>query len=147
MGTPKRPPPIADFYDEYFAVLDIAAEFYLETIDRVFQRELLAQGEFTWRGQLVEPAAIRRTALLTVEGEKDDVCGVGQTLAAQDLCTGIKPAKKTPSPPGRRRPLRRLQREPLGAPDLPDRAQLHSGQSVTPPAQRRSAAGAARWLA
>jgi polyhydroxyalkanoate depolymerase len=85
---------IADFYDEYFAVLDIAAEFYLETIDRVFQRELLAQGQFTWRGQLVEPAAIRRTALLTVEGEKDDVCGVGQTLAAQDLCTGIKPAKK-----------------------------------------------------
>ena len=85
---------IADFYDEYFAVLDIAAEFYLETIDRVFQRELLAQGQFTWRGRLVEPAAIRRTALLTVEGEKDDVCGVGQTLAAQDLCTGIKPAKK-----------------------------------------------------
>jgi poly(3-hydroxybutyrate) depolymerase len=85
---------IADFYDEYFAVLDIAAEFYLETIDRVFQREQLAQGEFTWRGQLVEPAAIRRTALLTVEGEKDDVCGVGQTLAAQDLCPGIKPAKK-----------------------------------------------------
>jgi poly(3-hydroxybutyrate) depolymerase len=85
---------IADFYDEYFAVLDIAAEFYLETIDRVFQRELLARGEMTWRGQPVELAAIRRTALLTVEGEKDDVCGVGQTLAAQDLCTGIKPGKK-----------------------------------------------------
>jgi polyhydroxyalkanoate depolymerase len=85
---------IADFYDEYFAVLDIAAEFYLETIDRVFQRELLAQGQLTWRGQLVEPAAIRRTALLTVEGEKDDICGVGQTLAAQDLCSGIKPGKK-----------------------------------------------------
>jgi poly(3-hydroxybutyrate) depolymerase len=85
---------IADFYDEYFAVLDIAAEFYLETIDRVFQRELLARGELTWRGQPVELAAIRRTALLTVEGEKDDVCGVGQTLAAQDLCTGIKPGKK-----------------------------------------------------
>jgi poly(3-hydroxybutyrate) depolymerase len=85
---------ISGFYDEYFAVLDIAAEFYLETIDRVFQRELLAQGQLTWRGQLVEPAAIRRTALLTVEGEKDDICGVGQTLAAQDLCTGIKPGKK-----------------------------------------------------
>jgi len=85
---------IADFYDEYFAVLDIAAEFYLETIDRVFQREQLAQGQFTWRGQLVEPAAIRKTALLTVEGEKDDVCGVGQTLAAQNLCTGVKPSKK-----------------------------------------------------
>jgi poly(3-hydroxybutyrate) depolymerase len=85
---------IADFYDEYFAVLDIAAEFYLETIDRVFQRDLLPQGKLTWQGQPVELAAIRRTALLTVEGERDDICGVGQTLAAQDLCTGIKPAKK-----------------------------------------------------
>jgi poly(3-hydroxybutyrate) depolymerase len=93
-GDAEEAAQIADFYDEYFAVLDIAAEFYLETIDRVFQRELLAQGEFTWRGQLVEPGAIRRTALLTVEGEKDDVCGVGQTLAAQELCTGIKPGKK-----------------------------------------------------
>ena len=85
---------IKDFYDEYFAVLDMPAEFYLETIDRIFQRELLAQGEMTWRWQLVEPAAIRRTALLTIEGEKDDVCGVGQTLAAQQLCTSIKPSKK-----------------------------------------------------
>ena len=85
---------IAEFYDEYFAVLDMPAEFYLETIDRVFQRELLAKGELTWRGRPVDPGAIRRTALLTVEGEKDDVCGVGQTLAAQDLCTGIKPSKK-----------------------------------------------------
>jgi polyhydroxyalkanoate depolymerase len=85
---------IKDFYDEYFAVLDMPAEFYLETIDRVFQRELLAQGQMTWRGQMVEPAAIRRTALLTVEGEKDDVCGVGQTLAAQELCISIKPSKK-----------------------------------------------------
>jgi poly(3-hydroxybutyrate) depolymerase len=85
---------IADFYDEYFAVLDMPAEFYLDTIDRVFQRELLAQGQLTWRGQPVDPGAIRRTALLTVEGEKDDVCGVGQTLAAQELCTGIKPRKK-----------------------------------------------------
>ena len=85
---------IKDFYDEYFAVLDMPAEFYLDTIDRVFQRELLAQGQMTWRGQPVDPAAIRRTALLTVEGEKDDVCGVGQTMAAQQLCTGIKPAKK-----------------------------------------------------
>jgi poly(3-hydroxybutyrate) depolymerase len=85
---------IEDFYDEYFAVLDMPAEFYLQTIDAVFQRELLAQGLLTWRGQPVEPAAIRRTALLTVEGEKDDVCGVGQTMAAQQLCTGIKPSKR-----------------------------------------------------
>ena len=85
---------VKDFYDEYFAVLDMPAEFYLETIDAVFQRELLAQGAMTWRGQPVEPGAIKRTALLTVEGEKDDVCGVGQTLAAQQLCSSIKPAKK-----------------------------------------------------
>jgi polyhydroxyalkanoate depolymerase len=85
---------VMDFYDEYFAVLDMPAEFYLETIDAVFQRELLPQGTLTWRGQPVEPAAIKRTALLTVEGEKDDVCGVGQTLAAQDLCSSIKPSKK-----------------------------------------------------
>jgi polyhydroxyalkanoate depolymerase len=85
---------IKDFYDEYFAVLDMPAEFYLETIDRVFQRELLAQGQLTWRGQPVEPEAIKRTGLLTVEGEKDDVCGVGQTLAAQQLCSSIKPSKK-----------------------------------------------------
>ena len=70
------------------------AEFYLETVDAVFQRELLARGELTWRGQPVDPAAISRTALLTVEGEKDDICGVGQTMAAQDLCSGIKPVKK-----------------------------------------------------
>jgi poly(3-hydroxybutyrate) depolymerase len=85
---------IRDFYDDYFAVLDMPAEFYLDTIDRVFQRELLPQGKMTWRGETVDPGAIRRTALLTVEGERDDICGVGQTLAAQQLCTGIKPSKK-----------------------------------------------------
>jgi polyhydroxyalkanoate depolymerase len=85
---------IEEFYDEYFAVLDMPAEFYLQTIDRVFQRELLAQGALTWRDQPVEPAAIRRTGLLTIEGERDDVCGVGQTMAAQALCTGIRPSKK-----------------------------------------------------
>ena len=85
---------IEDFYDEYFAVLDMPAEFYLQTIDAVFQRELLAQGQLTWRGQPVEPALIRRTALLTVEGEKDDVCGVGQTMAAHQLCPNIKPSKR-----------------------------------------------------
>jgi polyhydroxyalkanoate depolymerase len=85
---------IEDFYDEYFAVLDMPAEFYLETIDRVFQRELLAQGALTWRDQLVDPRAIRRTGLLTIEGERDDVCGVGQTLAAQDLCSSIRPSRK-----------------------------------------------------
>jgi polyhydroxyalkanoate depolymerase len=85
---------IKSFYDEYFAVLDLPAEFYLETIDIVFQRALLARGELTHRGRKVEPRAIRRTALLTVEGERDDICGFGQTAAAHDLCTGLKPYMK-----------------------------------------------------
>lgn len=82
------------FYDEYFSVLDLTAEFYLETVSLVFQKHVLPRGELTWHGEKVEPAAIRKTALLTVEGERDDICSVGQTLAAQDLCTGIRPYKK-----------------------------------------------------
>jgi polyhydroxyalkanoate depolymerase len=82
------------FYDEYVAVLDLTAEFYLETVRLVFQDYALAAGTLTFRGGKVEPRAIRRTALFTVEGEKDDICAVGQTLAAQDLCSGIKPFRK-----------------------------------------------------
>ena len=82
------------FYDEYFAVLDLTAEFYLETIAAIFQDHLLARGEFTWRGRPVDPAAITRTALLTVEGERDDICGVGQTAAAHDLCTSLTPYRR-----------------------------------------------------
>lgn len=85
---------IRDFYSEYFAVLDMTAEFYLETIDRVFQRMQLSKGEFTHRGRLVKPSAIRHTALLTVEGEKDDVCAVGQTAAAHNLCSSLRPHLK-----------------------------------------------------
>lgn len=80
-----------DFYREYFAVADLPAEFYLETVERVFQRYDLPRGELTFRGRKVNPAAIRRTALLTVEGERDDICSIGQTMAAQDLCTGLRP--------------------------------------------------------
>ena len=82
------------FYDEYLAVMDLPAEFYLETVQRVFQDYDLPQGRLTWRGETVKPGAIRRTALLTVEGELDDICAVGQTVAAQELCTGIRPAMK-----------------------------------------------------
>jgi polyhydroxyalkanoate depolymerase len=85
---------IMSFYDEYFAVLDLAAEFYLETVDIVFQQALLAKGELTYRGRSVNPGAIRRTALLTVEGERDDICSVGQTAAAHDLCKGLRPHLK-----------------------------------------------------
>ncbi len=83
------------FYDEYLAVNDLPAEFYLETVEKVFQTYGLPLGKLSYRGRLVNPAAIRRTALMTVEGERDDICAVGQTVAAQDLCSSIRPYKKT----------------------------------------------------
>jgi len=82
------------FYDEYFAVLDLAAEFYLETVKLVFQDHALPLGQLTYDGVKVDPAAIKRTMLFTVEGEKDDICAVGQTLAAHDLCTSLRPYRK-----------------------------------------------------
>ena len=78
------------FYDEYGAVMDLPAEFYLETVQRVFQEHHLPTGRLTWRGQAVRPEAIRRTGLLTVDGERDDICAIGQTTAALDLCSGIR---------------------------------------------------------
>jgi polyhydroxyalkanoate depolymerase len=85
---------IKTFYDEYFAVLDMTAEFYLETVERVFQKFLLAKGELEWKGRTVNPKAIRRTALFTVEGERDDICSIGQTVAAHDLCSSLRPYRK-----------------------------------------------------
>jgi len=82
------------FYDEYFAVLDLTAEFYLETVRLVFQEHALPLGQLTYQNRKVEPAAIRRTMLFTVEGEKDDICAVGQTLAAHDLCSSLRPYRK-----------------------------------------------------
>ena len=90
-GEIEKAEVIKAFYDEYFAVLDLTAEFYLETVRLVFQEHALAAGTLTFRGERVEPRAIRRTMLLTVEGEKDDICGIGQTLAAHDLCAGLRP--------------------------------------------------------
>jgi poly(3-hydroxybutyrate) depolymerase len=78
-----------DFYDEYLAVMDLTAEFYLQTVDTVFIRHALPKGEMTHRGRRVDPAAIKSVALLTVEGENDDISGVGQTKAAHDICTSI----------------------------------------------------------
>jgi len=83
-----------EFYDEYLAVMDLAAEFYLQTVDTVFVRHALPKGEMTHRGQRVDPAAIRRVALLTVEGEHDDISGVGQTEAAHRLCPNIPDERK-----------------------------------------------------
>ena len=79
---------------QYYAVLDLTAEFYLETVVTIFQQHALPLGQLRWRGQRVDPAAIRRTALLTVEGEKDDICAVGQTVAAHDLCKGLRAYRK-----------------------------------------------------
>jgi len=81
------------FYDEYMSVMDLTAEFYLQTVDIVFQRHLLPKGEWVSRGRKIDPAAIRDIALMTVEGELDDISAPGQTLAAQELCANI-PKKK-----------------------------------------------------
>lgn len=78
-----------DFYDEYLAVMDLTAEFYLQTVETVFVRHDLPKGRMKHRGELVDPGAIRNVALFTVEGENDDISGVGQTQAAHDLCVNI----------------------------------------------------------
>ncbi|MES2227831.1 MAG: polyhydroxyalkanoate depolymerase [Pseudomonadota bacterium] len=83
------------FYEEYMAVADLSADFYLETVERVFQTYDLPRGELRFRGRKVDPAAIRRTALVTIEGERDDICAIGQTLAAQDLATSLRPYMRT----------------------------------------------------
>ncbi|KQY52740.1 polyhydroxyalkanoate depolymerase [Lysobacter sp. Root494] len=77
------------FYDEYNAVLDMPAEYYLETVDVVFQRHLLPKGEWVVHGERVDPGAIKGTAIMTIEGELDDISGQGQTRAAHTLCTGV----------------------------------------------------------
>ncbi|PNG25180.1 poly(3-hydroxybutyrate) depolymerase [Methylocella silvestris] len=86
---------IKDFYAEYFAIMDLPAEFYIPTVKTVFQDHLLPLGKLEVHGRVVRPKAIRKTALLTIEGERDDICGLGQTLAAQDLCSGLRQYKKS----------------------------------------------------
>jgi poly(3-hydroxybutyrate) depolymerase len=82
------------FYDEYRSVCDMTAEFYLQTVDTVFQRHLLPEGQMEHRGRLVDPAAIRDTALLAIEGERDDISGIGQTRAALDIASKLPRSKK-----------------------------------------------------
>ena len=82
------------FYDEYLSVCDMTAEFYLQTVDAVFQRHLLPKGELEHRGRKVDPKAIKDTPLLAIEGERDDISGIGQTKAALDLATGLAASKK-----------------------------------------------------
>jgi len=83
------------FYEEYMAVADLSADFYLETVSLVFQQYALPKGELMFKGRRVDPAAIRRTALVTIEGERDDICAIGQTLAAQDLASSLRPYMRT----------------------------------------------------
>jgi poly(3-hydroxybutyrate) depolymerase len=83
------------FYDEYLSVMDLSEEFYIQTLEEVFQRYTLAKGEMMHRGRRVNPGAITKTALMTVEGENDDISGIGQTQAAHDLCDNIPPRMKS----------------------------------------------------
>jgi poly(3-hydroxybutyrate) depolymerase len=93
-GEHDKAETLKNFYREYFAVMDLPAEFYLQTVQRIFQDHDLPRGALTWHGRRVDASAIRRTHLLTVEGDRDDICSVGQTLAAQDLCTRLRPYRK-----------------------------------------------------
>lgn len=93
-GEHEKAQTIKAFYDEYLAVNDLPAEFYLQTIKKVFQTYDLAMGKLMYRDRIVNTKAIRKTALMTVEGERDDICSVGQTVAAQDLCSSIRPYLK-----------------------------------------------------
>lgn len=83
-----------EFYDEYLAVMDLTAEFYLQTVETVFIEHALPKGRMIHRGRVVDPAAIRNVALFTVEGENDDISGVGQTKAAHDLCSSLPEEKR-----------------------------------------------------
>jgi poly(3-hydroxybutyrate) depolymerase len=83
-----------NFYDEYFAVMDLTAEFYLQTIDTVFVRHALPKGEMRHKGRLIDLSALRRVALMTIEGEKDDITGTGQCRAVLDLCRNVPDAMK-----------------------------------------------------
>jgi poly(3-hydroxybutyrate) depolymerase len=84
----------ADFYDEYLAVMDLTAEFYLQTVDVVFVKHSLPKGEMTHRGVPIDLAAIRRCAVMTVEGENDDISGIGQTKVMHDLCVNLAKDKQ-----------------------------------------------------
>ena len=82
------------FYDEYLAVADLFAEYYLETIEKVFQKHLLPKGEFDFKGDVIRPSAIKKTSILCIEGERDDISGIGQTKAALTISTGLTASKK-----------------------------------------------------
>ncbi len=94
MGDQEGADGTRKFYDEYLSVCDMTAEFYLQTIEHVFQKHSLPKGEFVHRGEPIDPDAIRDTALLAIEGERDDISGIGQTRAALDLAEHLPEAQK-----------------------------------------------------
>ncbi len=94
-GDDAKADQIRVFYEEYFAIMDLDATFYLHTIETVFQKHALPEGNLLFKGRPVVPRAIKKTFLLTIEGERDDICAIGQTLAAQDLCSGLRPYMKS----------------------------------------------------
>ena len=101
------------FYDEYLTVMDLPAEFYLQTVHEVFQEHSLPRGQLKTQGCPIDPSAIQRTALLTIEGENDDICGVGQTEAAHERVPMLAGRQASPSCAARCRPLRSVQWTPL----------------------------------
>ncbi len=135
-----------EFYDEYLAVMDLTAEFYLQTVDTVFVRHALPKGEMTHRGRRVDPAAITRVALMTVEGEHDDISGVGQTEAAHRLCVNHSRRQARALPAAGRRPLRRVQRLALPRRDRAAHRRLRAvaqrPRQRRPPPQRALTASA-----
>ena len=122
---------IKAFYDEYFAVLDLPAEFYLETVKTVFQDACAgARQARPTAGQTVDPRAIRRTTLLTVEGERDDICSSRPDGGGARLCDGATAVSEAPSHAGRRRPLRHVQRSALERSDLSRDPQSGAGDEL-----------------
>ena len=115
------------FYDEYMSVMDITADFYLQTIRRVFKERWIATNQFVWRGEVVRPEAIRQTALLTVEGQLDDISAPGQTIAAQDICRAIPEYRRRQPLAEGRWSLRHFQWPPLARVHRSGSLQICSG--------------------
>ena len=125
-----------EFYDEYLAVMDLTAEYYMQTIETVFVRHLLPKGEMTHRGEAVDLKAIRRCALMTVEGENDDISGVGQTAGGAGPVRQHSRREEAASSAARRRPLRRVQRFALPRPDRAAHRRLSRPCRGAQPAER-----------
>ena len=115
-----------EFYDEYLAVMDLTAEFYLQTVDTVFVQHLMPRGLMTSRGRPIDLSAIRRPALMTVEGEKDDITGTGQCRAALDLCVNIPAEQQAALRVSEGRALRHLQRLALPLRDRSAHGRVHA---------------------